>query len=81
MSFYNLIVCYEEFQRHFPVKVVDHSYDDVCRFVRKTIELFREVLKEEPVAEDQTNEQLREIMKATPSTLIRGLRIIRQIKK
>jgi hypothetical protein len=38
----NFLACYEELREHFPAEVVDHSYDDVCRVVRKTVELFRE---------------------------------------
>jgi hypothetical protein len=39
----NFLACYEELREHFPAEVVDHSYDDVCRVVRKTVELFREI--------------------------------------
>jgi hypothetical protein len=43
------VACCEEFQEHFPVEATDHSYDDICQNVRKTVELFRK--------NDQTKEQ------------------------
>lgn len=70
---FNFVASCEEIQGHFPAKAPDHSYENVCQVIRKTVINYlekTEVLNEKNW-QRRTKQNKRKITEATPSILYR----------